>query len=202
MINLKQTLPSAGLPAEDASNPSGRPGRRRSSHPPDGRRQQASPPAAHEWAMRARVLADAIEATLAIEAPPIKAIAAIERAYAGYYLDDISEADIAHVAHLCERAYDAIRKVRPAQVEAGLVNCARVLRLGLPQQLADTVTEEYLIRVVRELRTEPNRSRGVTEATMRVLGWQDKFRDRAELVVLMALREFSRPASEYEPGGR
>ncbi len=35
---------------------------------------------------------------------------------------------------------------------------------------------------------------------MRVLGWQEKFRDRAELVVLMALREFSRLSTEGERG--
>jgi hypothetical protein len=200
MIDLKQTLPCATFDSEPPGGaPSGRSGRKRASQHPEGRKQRTSQaPATNDWSVRGRVLVDAIEASLAQTAPPVKLIAAVERAYAAFYLEDVSEADVAHVAHLCERAYDAIRKVRPAQVEAGVVNCARVLHLGLSQELRQRVSEEHLVEVVHALRVESTRSRAVTDATMRVLGWLDKFRDRAELVVLMALREYSRKAAADE----
>jgi hypothetical protein len=203
MIDLKQTLPCATFDSQEPPPSVSRDGRKRASQVPEARKQRASvsPPPLHDWSTKARVLIEALEGALAQASPSVQTIAAIERCYAGFYLEDITEPEIAHVAHLCERAYDAIRKVRPSQVATGILNCARVLHLGLSPELRERVVQEKLVDIVRAMRNEPTRSHAVTEATMRVLGWSDKFRDRAELAVLMALRENARKNSDADRSG-
>jgi hypothetical protein len=138
---------------------------------------------------KGRALGKAIEACVGAANPTPKLLAAIERAYAAYFLDDVPERDIAQVAHLCERAHEAIRKVRPALVETALGDCARVLYLGLPGHVRRRVSHDDVINVVRGLRVEGIRLRAVTQATIDLLGWLNLYRDRAERIVQAALRD-------------
>ncbi len=194
MIDLKQTLPCATYDSQAPPPSASREGRKRASQAPEPRKQRSSvsPPPVHDWSTKAHALIEALENALAEASPSVQTIAAIERGYAGFFLEDVTEAEVAQVAHLCERAYDAIRKVRPSQVATGILNCARLLHLGLSPALRERVGQEKVVDVVRGMRNEPDRSRAVTDAAVAVLGWSEKFRDRAELAVLMAMREGAR----------
>jgi hypothetical protein len=130
--------------------------------------------------------------------PGQKVLAAVERAYGVFFLDDIPEQDLARIAHLCERAHEAIRKVKAADLETGFKDCAKVLYQGLPGYVRRRVSHDDVVNVTRGLRAEGIRLRAVALATVDLLGWLNLYRDRAEQVVQTALRNFPRAADPEE----
>jgi hypothetical protein len=206
MVDFKRTLPFT-TPVDVAAMPDLGPQRRKSKSRPSlrpgdtGSRSGGSgrtlPPPPGEWIAKGRALSKAIELSIGAANPMPKVLAAIERAYAAYFLDDVPEHDIAQIAHLCERAHEAIRKLKPAQVDAGIGDCAKVLYLGLPGYVRRRAAHDDVVNVVRGLRAESIRLRAVTQATLDLLGWLNLYRERAEQIVQGALRDYP---SAADPG--
>jgi len=179
MADPKQTLPLATPDALDA--PSALAPRRPS-------RAAGGDP--EPWVGRARALIEGLENAIAAGPTAAKSAAAAERAYAAFFLDAIPDPELARVAHICERAHEAIRKVVPSKLDRAAIDCALVLRNGLPAAIQSRISIDQATQIVHVLCAEPVRSRAVAEATARLLGWVDLYRDPFEQAVLTALREF------------
>ncbi len=153
--------------------------------------QAAGRPFGNNWEEKGRAICNAIQQSLSSPNPEAGAIEAIERAYAAWCLDGFSERDIATVAHVCDRAHEAIRRASSSDPESEIHQCAEVLHHRLPHRLRERLMHEDVVRIVRELRRESIRLRAVTLATMDLLGWVDLYRGRAERLIQAALRDFA-----------
>lgn len=211
MTDLKQTLPfgsqvfgpeDAGAPGSQperegklkaktvSTRPSARPSSRAPSSGGPWRTVRSEAPGRIDWLAKGRAVASAIETALQTPDPGPNLIAGIERAYSALFLDDTEERDIARVAHVCERAHDAVHRVSPADFENALHDCASALQTCLPGRVRRRVSHDDAVRVVRGMRKESIQLRAVTQATMELLGWIDLYRGRAEQLVQTALREY------------
>jgi hypothetical protein len=168
---------------------SSRQGRR--SLPPPSEVDSLLPPEARapNWLAHGRALAAALDEALHSNATSPHSQAAIERAYGAWHLDAVSPRQIAQVAHLARRAYDAIRGTSRSGLEDAYVDCARVLHLGLPTSTRKRVPIEVVTDAVRAMRREADRWIAVVEATMLFVGWTDANRARAAEAVRQALQD-------------
>jgi len=150
------------------------------------------------WQAKARVLCAAMEEAQRSGAASPKLQACIERAYAAWNLDGTSTRQIARVAHLAQRAHEAIRTTSRAALEAAYADCARVLHLGLPSAIKRRSQLDAVIDIVRSMRREADGWVAVVEATMVLLGWTDAQRARAADTIRQALQEFPPEGSQDE----
>lgn len=135
---------------------------------------------------RARRLALALEG--AIEAGEIdeSTEACIERAFAAYELGS-TDKQIATVAHLVQRAHEAIRDTRRSELESAYVDCAEVLLQGLPPHVQRQVSFDEVVDIVRELRREADHWAAIVGGTSRLLGWDEGARAHAVQAVRAAI---------------
>jgi hypothetical protein len=139
---------------------------------------------------KARALLAALEEPARAGTASPKLQACIERAYAAWNLEGVPPRQIARVAHLAHRAYDAIRGTSRGGIEAAYADCARILHLGLPSAFKRRVALETVVDIVRAMRREADGWAAVVEATMALLGWADAGRGRAAEAIRQALEEF------------
>ena len=175
-----------------------KPGARKTPHL--GRLDSAEPAQASElaasergvpaWLAKARALSAALEEAQRTGSASPKVQACIERAHAAWSLDGASTRHIARVAHLAQRAHEAIRGTSRAAVEAAYADCARVLHLGLPSAIKRRIQLDVVIELVRAMRREADAWVAVVEATMVLLGWTAANRARAAEAIRGALEEF------------
>src|SRR5689334_21287557 len=139
-----------------------KPGNRKTPHL--GRLESAEPTQATDlgtlekgmpaWLAKARVLAAALEEVQRTGAASPKLQACIERSHAAWNLDGSTTRNISRVAHLVQRAHEAIRGTSRAALETAYSDCARVLHLGLPSAIKRRVQLDVVIELVRGLRRE------------------------------------------------
>jgi hypothetical protein len=170
-----------------------RPGGRRSVPPPpppsDPEDLAPTEVRATNWLAHGRALAAALEEALRTGAQSPRLQACVERAYGAWNLDGASSRQIAHVAHLTRRAYDAIRGTARAGLEQAYADCARVLHLGFPTALRKRVPLEVVVEAVRAMRREADRWVAVVDATTLFVGWTDANRARSAEAIRQALNE-------------
>jgi hypothetical protein len=175
-----------------------KPGHRKTPHL--GRVDAAEPAAATDlaplergvpgWLSKARALSTALEEAQRTGAASPKLQACIERAHAAWNLDGATTRHVARVAHLAQRAHEAIRNTSRAALETAYADCARVLHLGLPSALRKRAQLDVVIDLVRSMRREADGWVAVVEATMVLFGWTDAYRLRAADAIRQALEEF------------
>jgi hypothetical protein len=175
-----------------------KPGNRKTPHL--GRSEAAEPAQATDlgtvergvpaWLAKARALSAALEEAQRTGTASPKLQACIERAHAAWNLDGVTTRNISRVAHLVQRAHEAIRSTSRAALEAAYADCARVLHLGLPSAIKRRAQLDVVIELVRAMRREADGWVAVVEATMVLLGWTDATRARAAEAIRQALEEF------------
>ncbi len=169
---------------------------RQRSHPPAGRRtpslhdsspNQSLPPGAPGWMQRARRMASALEAAIAVgEVPPLTE-ACIERAWAAWELNGASDRQIAKVAHLLSRAYGAIHEQPAGDLELRVTECSRIVHAGLPPALQRTTSYELTTHVVRSLVHETELWPAIVRGTGQLMGWDVPAKAHAAHAVRLAL---------------
>ena len=142
------------------------------------------------WLAKARSLAAALAEAERTGVASTTLQMCIERAYAAWNLDGASPRNVARIAHLVQRAHEAIRNTSRAGLEGAYADCARVVHLGLPSAIKRKVDLDVVIDLVRAMRKEGDAWIAVVESTMVLLGWRDAARTRAADAIRQALTEF------------
>jgi hypothetical protein len=168
--------------------------------PPAGRRtvqlapgKQATLPAdaAPGWMQRARHMANALEGAIEAGQVPPSTEAAIERAWAAWELNGVSDRQVAKVAHLTARAHHAMHGASRTRLEKRIIDCALVLHRGLPAALRRRVPLELVVEVVRELHRERDPWPAIVQSTALLLGWVAASQAHAAQAVRIALEQRS-----------
>lgn len=117
--------------------------------------------------------------------------ATIARSWVAFSLGGISVPHILRVAHLVSRAHTAIRETPRGEreLQAAVVDCARVLHTGLPSAIKGRMPLERAVQVVRALRAEPDPWPAVVEGTSELLGWTDYARAHAAATLRIVLSQ-------------
>jgi hypothetical protein len=147
--------------------------------------RESLPPQAPEWMRAARALADWLEARIADgKAEPVQQ-AAIARTWAAFSLAGVTEPQVVRVAHVVDRAYQAIRETPRAatDLQTAIAACASVLHQTLPSAVRARMPLERAVYVVRKLRNEADAWAAIVEGTSDLLGWKDYARVHAASVI-------------------
>ena len=117
--------------------------------------------------------------------------ATIARTWLAFSLGGTSVPQILRVAHLVSRAHSAIRATPRGEreLQAALVDCARVLHAGLPAPIRERMPLERALQVVRKLRNEPDAWPAVVDGASDLLGWIDYARSHAAATLRTALEQ-------------
>lgn len=144
------------------------------------------PEDAAPWMKRARRLVLALEHAISGGHLEPEEMAALERAWSAYELG-VTDATIATVAHLCERAHGALSQRLKGSAQDADTACAGVLYAGLPRAVRKHIDENEVIDVVRVMRSEPDLWPAVVDATARILRWDEQARQHASEAIRVAL---------------
>lgn len=135
---------------------------------------------------RARRLVLALEHAISGEQLEPVEMAALERAWSAYELG-VTDATIATVAHLCERAHGAINQKFKGSVQDAYAACAAVLHSSLPRGVRKHIGEDEVLEIVRVMRGEPETWPAVVDATSKILRWDEQARQHAGQAIRVAL---------------
>jgi hypothetical protein len=158
------------------------------------RLRETYPPTGADWARAAQtMIAWLSERVQKGSALPIEQ-AMIARAWVAFSLGGTTVPQVLKVAHLVSRAHTAIRETPRGdrELQAAVVDCARVLHAGLPRVIKARMPLERAIQVVRALRGEPDAWPAVVEGTSELLGWTDYARAHAAATIRTVI-ELGRP---------
>lgn len=129
---------------------------------------KGDPPA---WVNRAKILAGSLEeAILSGERDPAVG-ARVEMAFAAWEIGRTKAATVARVAHLVERAYEAIRSSPRPLDDQAVRGCAHILYTGLPTSARENVNFPKIIALVQGLQRETEAWAAVVKTTAEILGW-------------------------------
>lgn len=176
--------------------------------PPLGRRTPSGPLKAPDfgadlpknapgWMRRARRMTLALESAIRAGRVGDATEACIERAWSAWELNGSSDAEIARVAHVVERAHQAIRNTARSELTEAVNDCAEVLWNALPPHVLRSATFEQVVDVVRGLKVEADPWEAVLSATSVLLGWVDASQAHAAQAIRHALVEH--PPSSRDP---
>lgn len=129
------------------------------------------PPDAPPWMVTARYLSNMLEAAIASGGSDPALQAAAQRALWAFRLSGHPPAQIARVHHLVERAFDALRSTRRADLDGVLRDCSLVIWRSLPGQVRAQLSDAQVEAIVRSLHAEPDHRRARGLAVARLLGW-------------------------------
>lgn len=147
--------------------------------------RESLPPLAPEWMRAARALADWLELRIvAGKATPVDQVA-IARTWAAFSLGGVTGPQVVRVAHVVDRAYQAIRESPRAtgDLQAAILACASVLHKTLPSAVRARMPLERAVYVVRKLKGEADAWAAIVEGTSELLGWKDYARVHAASVI-------------------
>lgn len=207
MADLRRTLrqfqseaPPSGKPARKTAETEKAAHRRASVRAP-GRRTPAAaleappglaelPADAPDWMLKSRMLSSALEGTIAQANPGPRLKACIERAWAAWELNGLTDKQIAKVSNLVMRAHRAIRETARSQLNRAIIDCAEILHAGLPSPLKRRTRFELVLDVVRAVRDEADADAAMIAGTMRLCGWSELMREAAAEAIRIALEEY------------
>lgn len=117
--------------------------------------------------------------------------ATIARTWLAFSLGGTSVPQLLRVAHLVSRAHTAIRETPRGdrELQAALIDCARVLHSGLPTPIRERMPLERALQVVRRLRSEADAWAAMVEGTSELLGWIDYARSHAAATIRTAIEQ-------------
>lgn len=144
------------------------------------------PEDAAPWMKRARRLVLALEHAISGGDLEPQELAALERAWSAYELG-ATDATIAAVAHLCQRAHSALNQRLKGSAQDAYSACAAVLYLGLPRSVRRQIEQDEVIEIVRVMRGEPDAWPAVVDATSKILRWDEQARQHAGQAIRVAL---------------
>lgn len=155
----------------------------------DPRDAQSSAP---EWTARARTLISELEEIVATDDGSAAQCARLERAWSAWSLGGLDDESIQHVAHLVDRAYNALHQGpprKPSRKSSGLAvsSCAQVLYNGLPASVRARVDFSDVMAVVHELERAVEKWPAVVRATAELLGWNKVALEHASHAIKQAL---------------
>jgi hypothetical protein len=155
----------------------------------DPRDAQSNAP---EWTARARTLISELEEIVANDERSLSQSARIERAWSAWNLGGLDDESIQHVAHLVDRAYDALHEVptrKPSRKSSGLAvsSCAQVIHHGLPPSVRSQLDLSDVMAVVHELGRAVEKWPAVVRATAELLGWNKAAMTHASHAIKQAL---------------
>jgi hypothetical protein len=159
------------------------------------RLRSGAPDGAPEWLRAAQALRDWLDARIAAGTVAPVEQAAIARTWAAFCLGGVSDSQILRVAHLVQRAHNAIRETPRGSVDlqAAFYAAAGVLHSGLPSSIRQRMPLERAVAVIRRLRDEADEWTAIVEGTTELLGWADYARVHAASAI-RAVLERSRSA--------
>lgn len=147
--------------------------------------RESQPPVSPDWQRAARALVAWLNERLESGKLDPFEESTLARTWAAFSLGGTTEPQVLKVAHLVSRAYHAIRDSSRAshELQAAVVDCARVLHSGLPRAIRQRMPLERAVLVVRKLRTEPDAWSAVVDGATALLGWDDYARMHAASVL-------------------
>jgi hypothetical protein len=158
------------------------------------RLRETYPPTGADWVRAAQTMSAWLnERVQKGSALPLEQ-ALIARTWVAFSLGGTTVPQILRVAHLVSRAHTAIRETPRGEreLQAAVVDCARVLHAGLPSAIKARMPLERAVQVVRALRSEPDSWPAVVEGTSELLGWTDYARAHAAATIRTVI-ELGRP---------
>jgi hypothetical protein len=144
------------------------------------------PDDAASWKKRARRLVLALEHAISGGELEAGEMAALERAWSAYELG-VTDATIAAVAHLCERAHSALNQKLHGPAQDAYAACAAVLYSGLPRSVRKYLEQQEVVEIVRAMRVQPDPWPAVVDATSKILRWDVLARQHAGQAIRVAL---------------
>ena len=147
------------------------------------------PADAPEWMVQCRVLSSALECAIADRDAGPRLRACIERAWAAWEFNGLTDKQIAKVSRLVTRAHRAIRETSRAELSRAFIDCAEILHAGLPSPLKRRTRFEVALEVVRAARDEADGEAAMIEGTMRICGWSELAKAAAREAIRIALEE-------------
>jgi hypothetical protein len=166
---VRRTL-SGSTPGDGAG-----PRSRRRRTPPLGTNLGHAPPPAQTdapaWVNRARILVGSLEEAIADGSKNPAVGARVEMAFAAWELFGTKPDSVARVAHLVERAYEAIRGTPRSLDDQAVRGCAHILYTGLPMSVRATVNFPKIVSLVQALQKEPEAWTAIVKTTAEILGW-------------------------------
>jgi hypothetical protein len=146
---------------------------RRRRTPPLGTNIQAQPiqSDAPPWVNRARILIVSLEEAIDSGDRDPAVVARVEMAFAAWELARTRPATVARVAHLVDRAYEAIRGAPRPLDDQAIRGCAHILYTGLPVSARNKVNFPKVISLVQGLQREPEPWTAIVKTTADILGW-------------------------------
>lgn len=151
------------------------------------------------WMKRARRLSVALERAISGGEVEPAQLMALERAFAAYEMGGVPDETIELVAHLCERAYAAIRERFRDGAQKAYEDCAHVLYSGLPRTIRRNLDAADVAPIVREMRSNSDAWAAVVDATAKILGWDGRARAHAAQAIRAAIDASQERQSKSRP---
>lgn len=123
------------------------------------------------WVNRARILMVSLEEAIASGKADPAVVARVEMAFAAWELAQAKPSVVARVAHLVDRAYEAIRSSPRPLDDQAIHGCAHILYTGLPAMARDRVNFPKIVSLVQGLQRESETWPAVVKTTAEILGW-------------------------------
>jgi len=120
-------------------------------------------------------------------------VAAVERAHAAFHLASTDLDTVQRVAHLVDRAYEALHEPPITPSAGALRGCAHVLYNGLPRRVREQTTFVKIEAIVLGLAGEAESFPAVVKATADLLGWRNEGLNHVGHVIRLALATKSEP---------
>jgi hypothetical protein len=126
---------------------------------------------APSWVNRAKILIGSLEEAIESGERDPAVMARVEMAFAAWELARIKPAVVARVAHLVDRAYEAIRGTPKPLDDQAARGCAHILYTGLPMSARENVNFPKVVSLVQALQRETEPWTAVVKTTAEILGW-------------------------------
>jgi len=123
------------------------------------------------WVNRAKILMVSLEEAIESGSRDPGLVARVEMAYAAWELGRTKPSVVARVAHLVDRAYEAIRSTPRPLDDQAVHGCAHILYTGLPMSARERINFQKVVLLVQALQREPEPWVAVVKTTAEILGW-------------------------------
>jgi hypothetical protein len=123
------------------------------------------------WVNRAKILVVSLEEAIAAGGNDPAVAARVEMAFAAWEVARTKPSTVARVAHLVDRAYEAIRATPKPLTDQAVHGCAHILYTGLPMSARENVNFPKVVSLVQALQRETEPWTAVVKTTADILGW-------------------------------
>jgi hypothetical protein len=157
---------------------------------PAGALRHDAPP----WVNRAKILVASLEEAIASGGSDPAVAARVEMAFAAWEIARTKPSTVARVAHLVDRAYEAIRATPRPLHDQAVHGCAHILYTGLPISARENVNFPKVVSLVQALQRETEPWTAVVKTTADILGWSGVALTHAGHAIRVAMATQVNPA--------